>query len=177
MLEAGGEPSATNLVLRNKPNWTAVIFLAGLGALHLTVWAIATTHEKPEAYMSLVFGLAFLLASVSCYLVRFEVMVIPSERRLRLRTGYSRFRVERSIPFSEIHAVRLTLTPDPDHATGRVELLCHNENIACPPTSVARVEALCLAVTIGVRLVKVTDGRVAHVRRRTRATNMDQLSA
>jgi len=166
--ESAGEPSPTNLVLRSPPNWTAVCFFGGLGALHLTIWGMAIAHGKTEGYMSLVFGVAFLLNSLASYLTCFEVAVLPAERRVRLRTGYRQLRLERSIPFSQVHGVRLTLTPDPDHKSGRVDLLCNHEDIACPPTSVARVEALCLAVTMGVRLIKVTDGQEAPVRRRRR---------
>lgn len=166
--ESGGEPSPTNLVLRSPPNWTAVCFFGGLGLLHLTIWGLALGHGKTEGYMSLVFGTAFLLTSLASYLSGFEVAVIPAERRLRLRTGYRRMRLERSIPFNQVRGVRLTLTPDPDHKSGRVELLCNNEDIACPPTPVARVEALCLALTMGVRLIKVTDGLPAPAKRRRR---------
>jgi hypothetical protein len=36
-----------------------------------------------------------------------------------------------------------------------IELVCEHEVLECPPSSIPRQEALCLAVTMGVRLVKV----------------------
>ncbi|MEA2735539.1 MAG: hypothetical protein QOE14_1990, partial [Humisphaera sp.] len=36
-----------------------------------------------------------------------------------------------------------------------IELVCDHEVLECPPTNIPREEALCLAVTLGVRLVKV----------------------
>ena len=42
-----------------------------------------------------------------------------------------------------------------DILKARIELLCDNEDIECPPTHVPRQEALCLAVLLGVRLIKV----------------------
>jgi hypothetical protein len=107
--------------------------------------------------MSLMFGVAFLLVALGWYLSTFEIAVLFSENKVRLRTGYRRMRLERFISFKEVRGVRLTLTHDPDHRRGRVELLCHDEDIQCPPTPVAREEALCLAMTMGVRLIKVSD--------------------
>ena len=34
-------------------------------------------------------------------------------------------------------------------------MVCDGEVVECPPTKVPREEALCLAVTMGVRLIKV----------------------
>ena len=36
-----------------------------------------------------------------------------------------------------------------------IEVVCEHEVLECPPTPIPRQEALCLAVTMGVRLVKV----------------------
>lgn len=154
-----GEQPPPTLILRTPPNWTVIGFLGALGLLHLTIWTIAILHHHTEGYLSLAFGCIFVLASFAAWLSTFEIAVLPIERRVRLRMGYKRLCGERSIPFAKIRGVRLTLTPDPDHANGHVELLCDDEAISCPPTTVARQEALCLAITLGVRLIKVSDGQ------------------
>jgi hypothetical protein len=51
--------------------------------------------------------------------------------------------------------VRLTLLHPRTPKRAHVELVCDREVIDCPPTQVPRAEALCLAVTIGARLIKV----------------------
>jgi hypothetical protein len=153
-----GEQPPPTLILRTPPNWTVIGFLGALGLLHLTIWTIAILHHHTEGYLSLAFGCVFVLASVATWLSTVEIAVLPIERRVRLRIGYRRLCAERSISFSKIRGVRLTLSPDPDHGSGHVELLCDDESISCPPTTVARQEALCLAITLGVRLIKVSDG-------------------
>jgi hypothetical protein len=72
-----------------------------------------------------------------------------------MRTGTRRIYLERSIPFSDIRSVRLTLLNPHAPRSATIELVCDHEVIECPPTSVPREQALCLAVTMGVRLVKV----------------------
>ena len=168
MLEEPATKAApTNLVMRGSCNWTAVGFFGGLGLLHLSIWLIALLHGHVEGYMSLMFGIAFVCASFVSWLVTCEIAILPGERRVRVRTGYRRCCFERFVPFERVRGIRLTLTRDPDHTSGRVELVCDDEAIECPPTPVARQEALCLAVTLGVRLIKVSDGHEgAAVRQR-----------
>ena len=64
---------------------------------------------------------------------------------------------QRFISFADVHGIRLTLS-DPSEA--KLEVLCDNEDIECPPTSIPRQEALCLAMLMGVRLIKVCDDEV-----------------
>lgn len=151
-----GQQPPPILVMRAPPSWTVIGFLGALGALHLAIWGVAMAQHHAEAFLSLVFGVGFLIASLAAYLTCHEIVVLPAERCVRLRTGYRRVRTQRDIPFDDVVGVRLTLTPDPDHKSGRVELVCRGESIVCPPTRVARQEALCLAITLGVRLTKVT---------------------
>jgi hypothetical protein len=160
MLDEPAAPAAAppNLVMRGSCNWTAVGFFGALGLLHLSIWLIALLHGHVEGYMSLMFGIAFVCASIASWLITCEIAILAGERRVRLRTGYRRCCFERFVPFERVRGIRLTLTREPDHATGRVELVCDDEAIECPPTPVARQEALCLAVTLGVRLIKVSDG-------------------
>jgi hypothetical protein len=166
MEEPVHKAAAPNLILRGTCNWTVVGFFGALGSLHLSIWLIALLHGRIEGYMSLMFGLAFACASLVSWLVTCEIAILPSERRVRLRTGYRRYCFERFVPFEHVRGIRLTLTKDPDYTSGRVELVCDDEAIECPPTPVARQEALCLAVTMGVRLIKVSDGQEGMATRR-----------
>ena len=50
------------------------------------------------------------------------------------------------------HFDKLSSAPERE---AKIELVCDYEVIECPPTSVPREEALCLAVNIGVGLTKV----------------------
>src|SRR5438552_3413634 len=106
---------APNLIIRGTPNWTGVWFFCALGLMHLTIWTWALVRGRSEAYLSLAFGTIFELAAVSCWLSRFEIAILPAERRVRLRTGYRRLRFERSVPFRHVRGVRLTMANDPDH--------------------------------------------------------------
>ena len=53
-----------------------------------------------------------------------------------------------------IRGVRLTLCGDGPDCESRIELLCPGDDIECPPTRVPREEALCLAMTMNVPLIK-----------------------
>ena len=147
--------SCPDLKLRTPPNWTAVLFFAALGGVHLSIAIPAFMHHRWEAFLSLTFGVLFVLVSIVCRLVNCEFTVIRSQRRIRVRTGYRRVCLERSIPFGDVHGVRLTMIGRDAPLACRVEVLCDNEDIECPPTAVPRHEALCLALTMGVPLIKV----------------------
>jgi hypothetical protein len=155
---------APNLIIRGTPNWTGVWFFCALGLMHLTIWTWAMLRGRSEAYLSLAFGTIFEFVALACWLTRFEIAVLPSERRVRLRTGYRRLRFERSVSFRHVRGVRLTMMKDPDHSAGLVEIICDDEAIECPATAVARQEALCLALTMGVRLIKVSEADDAAAR-------------
>jgi len=145
----------TDVILRSPRNWTAILFFAGLSSLHAYLAASAMVHARWEGFMSAMFAITFAGVSLFCWLMRSEVAVLAEERKLRLRTGVRRLCIERFIPFAQVRTVRLTLL-HPKHPTAaRIELVCDREVIDCPPTSVPRQEALCLAITMGVRLVKV----------------------
>ena len=146
---------ATQVVLRTPPNWTAVLFFCGLGGLHLFLATSAFLHYRWEGYLSLIFAVAFLSAGATCAMVRVEMALLSEGRRLRLRTGTRRIYLERFIPFNKVHLVRLTLLDPRRPQSARIEVVCDGEVVECPPTKVPREEALCLAVTMGVRLIKV----------------------
>ena len=137
------------------PNWTAVCFFAALGALHACIAVPAFVNLRWEGYMSATLSVAFITASVITSRVRSSVSFESAGRRIHLRNGSGRFHFRRTIGFDDVHAVRLTITRYPDHPHARIEVLCDNEDIECPPTDVPRQEALCLAVLLGVQLIKV----------------------
>jgi hypothetical protein len=88
--------------------------------------------------------------------VRSDLTVLAAERRVRRRTGFRGIGYERQIGFDEIRWVRLMMPPAQAPPTAaRIELVCNYDVIECPPTSIPRQEALCLAMTVGVRLIKV----------------------
>lgn len=145
----------TDVTLRSPVNWTAVLFFAGLAALHLFMAATAFYRGRWDGYLSFIFGVAFTGVAVACGLIRTELAVLVDQRRLRVRTGSRRVYFERFVPFASIRSVRLTLLNARRPQSSTIELVCDHEVVDCPPTNIPREEALCLAMTLGVRLVKV----------------------
>jgi hypothetical protein len=141
--------------LRSPVNWTAVCFFSGLGGLHFFNAFTAALHGRWEGYLSTIFGVAFVLLAVASWRVGTELAVLTGQRRLRVRTGTRRLYAERFVPFSKVRSVRLTLLSAKRPESSTIELVCDHEVLECPPTRVPREEALCLAVTMGVRLIKV----------------------
>jgi hypothetical protein len=158
-------PAFADLVFRTPPNWTAVGFLGMLGGLHLAIAIPAFLHHRWEGFLSLGFGCIFVVCSVVCSRCRFELAVLASQRRIRLRHGLSRCAFERFIPFPAVRAVRLTLSNQVkrNRPESRIELLCPYEDVECPPTAIPRQEALFLAMALNVPLVKVSDDSVTSV--------------
>jgi hypothetical protein len=145
----------TDVTLRTPINWTAVLFFGGLASLHLFMAGTAAYHGRWDGYLSLIFGVVFSFVAVVCALIGTELTVLADQRRLRVRTGTRRIFFERSVPFAKVHSVRLTLLNARRPRSSTIELVCDHEVLECPPTNIPREEALCLAVTLGVRLVKV----------------------
>jgi hypothetical protein len=149
---AGGRMDVT---LRTPVNWTAVIFFGGLASLHLFMAGTAVYHGRWDGFLSIVFGVVFSIVTVVCGLIGTELTLLREQRHLRLRTGTRRVYHERLIPFAHVHSVRLTLLSARRPQSSTIELVCDHEVIDCPPTNIPRQEALCLAMVLGVRLVKV----------------------
>jgi hypothetical protein len=123
----------------------------------LTIATLAFLHQRWEAYLSILLGAIFAVVAVVAYCCRFEMTILPGERRIRLRSGTRRMNYQRFISFADVHGIRLTLSDSSSEPSSRIEVLCDNEDIECPPTSIPRQEALCLAMLMGVRLIKVCD--------------------
>lgn len=148
-------PNPSDLTLPYPPNWTAIGFFGLLGALHLSIAIPAFWLGRIEGQLSLILGTIFFLAALISWLLRSELSVLPSQGRLCLRTILGRVWSERSIPMDQVQAVRFTTTGKPHPRQGNVELLCRDEDIECPPTPVPHQQALCLALVINTRLIKV----------------------
>ena len=155
--DAPPRTATPGLVMRSPPNWTAIGFFAVLGSLHYSIALPAFLAGHPEGCLSLTLGTAFLLAATAAWRLCRTVAILPAERRVRLRTGLWRLRVERSVGFARIDAVRVHL-PGPA-ADPRIELLCRDGNaIDCPVARApAAQQALLLALLIHARLIKVYD--------------------
>lgn len=152
-------PPFGDLVLRTAPNWTAVGFFGALGALHLTIAITTFFSGRWECYLSVMFGSVFVIVAYIASRFRYELAVLVSERRLRLRNGVSaRMCVERVVPFAAVRGVRLTLSSGRRDVESKLELLCGVEDVECPPTDIPRQEALLLAMVINVPLIKVSEG-------------------
>ena len=145
----------TDVTLRTPVNWTAVLFFGGLASLHLFMAGTAFYHARWDGYLSFIFGIVFSIVAITCAMIGTELTVLADQRRLRLRTGTRRIYFERSVPFADVRSVRLTLLNARRPRSSTIELVCDREVIDCPPTTIPREEALCLAMTLGVRLVKV----------------------
>ncbi|CAN5706233.1 hypothetical protein BH09PLA1_BH09PLA1_11490 [soil metagenome] len=146
------QPAPITLV--SSPNWTAILFLATLGGLHSMIAIPAFAHHRWEGYMSALLATGFLCAACVIYFARSYIVFDAVHRRIRVRSGVGRFHFQRWISFDDVHAVRLTMSSS-DRPRSRVEVLCDNEDIQCPPNNAPRQEALCLAILLNVQLIKV----------------------
>jgi hypothetical protein len=147
-------PPPRDLMLRSQPNWTAIIFFAALSGLHCAIAFPAFYHGRWEGYLSLIFAVVFAAASIISYFARYDLTILPSRRCIRVRHRIALLRIQRLIAFDDVHAVRLTMNGSRE---SRIEILCDNEDIDCPPTTIPRQEALFLAILLGVQLIKVCD--------------------
>lgn len=145
------------LRLMGPANWTAVVFFGILSFLHFSISLPAFYHSRWEGYLSFVLAIIFAGASVIAYFARYELALLPIDRHIRLRSGFGPLKFTRFIPFGDVHAVRLTLSRSGRSSESSIFILCDNEDIECPATGIPRQQALFLAVTMNVQLIKVTD--------------------
>lgn len=145
------------LRLTGPANWTAVLFFGILSTLHFSISVPAFCQARWEGYLSFIMAILFVAASVVSFFARFELILSPLDRRLQLRSGFGPLRFIRFIPFADVHAVRLTLSRSGRSSESSIQILCDNEDIECPATSIPRQQALFLAVTMNVQLIKVSD--------------------
>lgn len=143
------------LTVRTPPNWTALWFFAALAALHWSIALHAFYNYRWEGFLSLGFATVFTGVAIGTWLVAWELSIRPAERRIRLRSGYRRLCIERSIPFRSVRGVRVTNSPSRSSLACKVEILCDNEDLECPPSHHPQQEALCMAMMMHVRMIKV----------------------
>src|SRR3712207_6208422 len=127
-------PPVTDLVLRSAPNWTILLLCAGMAGLHLCNAVPAFLKGRYEGYLSMVFAAVFIAAALVCWRTVSEIAVLKGERRIRIRTGCGRVRIQRYVPFRQVHGVRLTFQSGAAPTSARLEVLCENEDLECPPT-------------------------------------------
>jgi hypothetical protein len=158
-----------DLSFRTPPNWTAVLFIALLGALHIAVAVPAFLAGRWEGYLSAVFATILTAAAVVVYHLRWEVFVSSRLGVVRARICVGRIRLtDRRIPFAAVHGVRVTLGPRATRDDSFVELLCAGHgggghgggDVACPPSDVPREQGLLLAMMLDVPLVKAWEDGV-----------------
>jgi hypothetical protein len=149
-------PRFPDVRFRTPANWTAVVFFASLGAVHLAIAASATLHGRWEGSLGLFFGIVFLSAAFFARQFRIETMISPSRRQIRLRTGTRRWHSERFISFDEVSAIRLTIVGVTDEES-LIEILCREETLPCQPTPIPSQQALFFAMMLEVPLVKVSE--------------------
>lgn len=151
------ETQPPDVILRSPTNWPAIVFLGVLGLVHLCIAIPSYAVGRWEGFLSIILGSLFVIAAVAFRLSSHEIAILPAQQCITLRTGWRRLSIERSIPFNEIRGVRVTLAGGTASPESRIELLCHDEDIECPPTPVPRQEALLLALAMNVPLIKVMD--------------------
>ncbi|HYE17876.1 MAG TPA: hypothetical protein VEA69_05505 [Tepidisphaeraceae bacterium] len=143
------------LVLKSPPNWTAVAFFGGLGALHLTMATWSAAQGRGGYHMSTAFGVMFVSAAALFAVIRYEVAIYPGCRLLVVRTGVGRLALSRTIPFDAIRYVRVTLLNWGQRHESTVTIVAEDDDLEVPAHRTPRQLALLLAMTLGVRLVKI----------------------
>jgi hypothetical protein len=159
--ELQSPPLHVDLVLRSPVNWTIVSFLALFAGLHLGIAITAFSRGRWEGYLSLALGVALAIAAAVVARVRSEIHIRPAERRVLVRTGLRRLRIEQSVPFDDIRGIRLTLLPG-GATEARIGILCDNADVECPPTTIPRQEALLLAMMMNVPLIHVSSSTASR---------------
>jgi hypothetical protein len=134
-------------------NWRAVWLLGILGSLHLFIAFTAFAEGRWEAYLSIFFGFAFSLAALLVALLRRQLAILPSQGCLEIRSRITRSR--RVIDFSQVHSVNLLPILNGSAEDWHIEIACETDDIPCPPSPIPRQQALWLALTMDVELIKV----------------------
>ena len=160
----------TDVTFRSPPNWTVVLFFAGLAGLHWYMAISAMAKGRFDTFMSLVLGPAFTIVALVSWRLAKEITFMPAARRIRVRSGLRRFYFQRLVRFTDIRSVRVTLFHPHDPKAATIELLLDRETIEFPPTDVPRQEALALAMALNVPLMKVYGDAYGPI-----AERLDQL--
>jgi hypothetical protein len=160
-------PIHRDLRLRYPPQWPAIIFFGTMAFLHCANAAPALLHGRLEAELSIILAIGFTFMALGFRLVRSELTVRPSNRDLRLTRRFIRVWTERTIPFDHVISVRLFMPGRTTDKKPRIEILCIDESIDWPETPIPRQQALYLAITMGVELIKICPDAQANAAERS----------
>jgi hypothetical protein len=125
-------PIPCDLVMRFPRNWTAIVFLSVMAFLHLANAVPAFLRGHFAGHLSAILAGMLIIAAIALYRFRSEVSVRPSRGEVRRST-------------------KLLLV----WSDAQIELLTDEGDFDCPASKVPRQQALCLAMTMGVELIKV----------------------
>jgi hypothetical protein len=148
-------PSPTDVLLRSPVNWPLASIAAITGVLHLLVAALYLPHAIWTAVIAGVMGAGFLLLSVLVLGCQRDVEISMTRGLVRTRRGIGPFARQHVTPVAHIHAVRLTQIDRHGRHQSRIELLSERGNISCPTTDMPRQQALLMAMTLNVQLIKI----------------------
>jgi len=139
-------------VFRYPRNWTGVVFFGMLGFLH---WGLAMSAVRGGAQLSIVFGAIFVGVALGLGVVRREVVVLAGRGRIFVEMVVGQGVIyRRSIAFSRVTCVRVLML-GPGRMESSVVVVCEGEDVELPFSRTPRQMGLLLAMTIGVRLVKI----------------------
>ena len=157
---ASGKPfSSRDLVLHGRPNWLAGAFFCLMAILHIYIAIHAWGANASEAAISSFLAVCFLFVANLCVLTHHQIAICPTAREIRIQRRFGSFVLDRQLSFSCVRAVRVTLWQSRRGPQSRLEILCHGEELPCPPTKIPRQEALYLALVMNVRLIKISNDR------------------
>lgn len=148
-------PSPTDVLLRSPINWPLVITAIVLGGLHFVVAAIHADRGSWTAPVAGLIGALLLLTALVVACSQRDVEISVTLGLIRTRRGLGRLAHKRAVPVSRVHAVRLTQIDQHGHHQSRIDLLCDRGEIPCPTTDMPRQQALLMAMTLNVRLIKI----------------------
>jgi hypothetical protein len=148
-------PFPCDLVMRFPRNWTAIVFLSVMAFLHLANAIPAFLRGQLAGHLSALLASIMIAAAIGLYRLRCEVSVRPSRGEVRLSTRLLLLWSEQVIPFAAVRGVRVFVPPEGSGQDALIELLTADGDIDCPASKVPRQQALCLAMTLGVELIKV----------------------
>jgi len=163
-----------DLVLRCGPNWIAALFFAAMSILHLAIAIPDLADGAVESQIGLGLGVLFLLAALACWRVRRQVALYAADRMMHVSYWLGREWFTRRIAFEQVRAVKLTLKSK--RARARIQICCLKETIECPVTTVPRQQALCMAITMGARLIKIIPDQPFAIRNRISGLPFDAMA-
>jgi hypothetical protein len=142
-------------MLRHPRNVLLVtVALAGAFALFLGTVFLPATNIATIAIADGV-GAALMMVALVAWNVRREVEISVSRQCIVLRRGLGSLCRQRLIGFNRIRAIRLVQVERHGRHWSRILFVADSEDLDCPTTVSPRQQALLLAMTLNVRLIKI----------------------